>query len=218
MFDQPQDETLVPRRTNYFTRANQLGLINEATDVNFNKPITRYEMSTLMYRLKVKNTLLQSLNTDVMQNKLISMVNTSKNLIINTGDQSRGYILMNTYLLGDQNTDYFLIDVFGTTYKITKNTVQKYYNNQSVWYGDIFTLDGTKVGIANFLINDTVVLEGIIRPFNDGKPSYFVGPTTPPYYIIKQIIPIQPGITTVINTNVTATGSVDTNTGSTIGT
>lgn len=112
MFDETQDESMVPRWTNYFIRANQLGLINETTDVNFNKSITRYEMAVLMYRLKVKNDLVKGLNNDMMQNKLISMVSESKNLIVNTGDQARGYILMNAYLLSDQNSDHFLIDVF----------------------------------------------------------------------------------------------------------
>lgn len=87
------------------------------------------------------------------------MINGSKNLIVNTGDRARGYILMNTYLLGNENTD-FLIDIFGTTYKITKNTVQKYYANQSMRYGDIYSLDGErKVGIASFMINNEYVLE-----------------------------------------------------------
>lgn len=216
MFDQPQDETASPWWHNYFVKANQLGLINESSEASFDKPITRYEMSTLMYRLKVKNAFLNSLNNNSVQNKLITMVNTSRNLIVNTGDRARGYILMNTYLLGDQNSDYFLMDVFGTTYKITKNTIQKYYDKQYVWYGDIYSLDGErKVGIASFMINDTVVLEWIIRPFGDNKPSYILGPTdTPPYYLIKQIVPLQPGATLITNTS--ATGSVDTGTGSSL--
>ena len=89
MFDQPQDETSSPRWYNYFTKANELGLISESSAANFDKPITRYEMSTLMYRLKMKQTLLNSLNTDLVQNKLITMIDTSNNLIVNTGDRAR---------------------------------------------------------------------------------------------------------------------------------
>lgn len=217
MFDQPQNESVIPRWSNYFTKANELGLINEASDVNFNKSITRYEMATLMYRLRVKNKLVQSLNSDLMKNQLITMVNNNgKNLIVSTGDWERGYILMNTYLL-DQNNDYFLIDVFGTTYKIEKNTVHKYYDKQYVRYGDIYTLDGTtKVGIANFMVNDTTVIEGVIRPYGEGKPSYGVWPTTPPYYIIKQIVPLQPWyLNTQNNTTTTTTGGTTNTTGST---
>ncbi len=173
MFDEGQDESGTPRWHNNFVRANQLGLINESSEANFDKPITRYEMAMLMYRLKVKNSLLASVNSSVMQNKFITMVNSSKNLIVNTGDWARGYILINTYLLTDQGSDNFLIDVFGTTYKIARNTVQKYYDKQYVWYGDIYTTDtNKKVGIASFMINDTVILEGVIRPFGDAKPSY----------------------------------------------
>lgn len=141
MFDQPQDETVTPWWTNYFTKAQQLGLITDTSTATFDKPITRYEMSTLMYRLKVKNQLVQSLNSDLMKDKLITMVNTSKQLIETTGDRKKGYILMNSYLLADQNTDYFLIDIFGTTYRITKNTIRKYFDKQYVWYGDVYTLD-----------------------------------------------------------------------------
>ena len=78
---------------------------------------------------------------------------------------------MNSYLLADQNTDYFLIDIFGTTYRITKNTIRKYFDKQYVWYGDVYTLDGAgPIGVASFLVNDTVVLEGDIRPYGDNKP------------------------------------------------
>lgn len=173
MFDQPQDETSSPRWTNYFIKAQQLGLISDTSSANFDKPITRYEMSTLMYRLRIKNTLVQNLNSDLVQNKLITMINNSKQLIVNTGDWARGYILMNSYLLNDKDSDYFLIDVFGTTYRIVKNTVQKYFDKQYVWYGDVFSVDGTtNLGIASFIMNDSVVLEGTIRPYADGKPSY----------------------------------------------
>lgn len=218
MFDQPQDETPSPRWTNYFTKAQQLGLISDTSSVNFDKPITRYEMSTLMYRLKVKNGLVQSLNSDVMQNKLITMINNSKQLITNTGDRARGYIIMNSYLLEDQASDYFLIDLFGTTYRIAKNTIRNYFDKQYVWYGDVFTLDGsTKVGIANFVINDTVVLEGTIRPYGDGKPSYILWPaSTTPYYILKELIPLQPGYSTTTSTSLETTGAVNADTGSNI--
>lgn len=195
MFDLPQDETSSPRRKNYFTKANELGLINESSQANFDKPITRYEMSTLMYRLRVKNILVQSLNSNTIKNQLITMVTNSNQLITSSGGRARGYILINTYLLGDAGNDYFIIDLFGSKYKIMKNTVHKYYNNQYVRYGDVFTLDGaTNVGIANFIVNDTIVLEGMIRPYGDGKPSYILGPTaTPPYYLIKETVPVQPG-------------------------
>ena len=67
---------------------------------------------------------------------------------------------MNTYLLENQQSDYFLIDVFGTTYKISKNSTFKYFDNQYVWYGDIYTLDGDeKIGLASFTINNNVVIE-----------------------------------------------------------
>lgn len=175
MFDLPQDETSSPRWKNYFSKANELGLINETSESTFDKPITRYEMSTLMYRLRIKNILVQSLNSDIMKNQLITMVNNSNELITSSGGRARGYILINTYLLGDQGNDYFIIDLFGTSYKVMKNTVHKYYNNQYVWYGDVFTLDGTKnVGIASFIVNGTIVLEGMVRPTGDGKPSYIL--------------------------------------------
>ena len=195
MFDLPQDETTSPWRKNYFTKANELGLINESSESTFDKPITRYEMSTLMYRLRVKNILVQSLNSNLIKNQLITMVDNSNQLISSSGSRARGYILINTYLLGDAGNEYFIIDLFGSKYKIMKNTVHKYYNNQYVWYGDVFTLDGAKnVGIASFIVNDTIVLEGMIRPVGDGKPSYILGPTaTPPYYLIKETVPAQPG-------------------------
>ncbi|MBP6910775.1 hypothetical protein KBC03_04260 [Patescibacteria group bacterium] len=46
------DENVQPRRTNYFTKAQELGMTKETNINNFQNPVSRYELALLLYRFK----------------------------------------------------------------------------------------------------------------------------------------------------------------------
>jgi hypothetical protein len=71
MIDTSQDETQSPRWKGYYTRAVALGMIQESSAVNFDKPISRYEIAMLLYNSKIKSLLIKNLNNDYERNKLI---------------------------------------------------------------------------------------------------------------------------------------------------
>jgi len=68
------DETMNPRRKNYFEKAQEIGMIGPADAVTFDNPITRYEVALFLYRFKVKYQILQNLNNNTVQNQVISTV------------------------------------------------------------------------------------------------------------------------------------------------
>lgn len=68
------DETTTPRWKNYFEKAQDLGMIGPADAVTFENPITRYEVALFLYRFKVKYQILQNMNSDLVQNQVVSTV------------------------------------------------------------------------------------------------------------------------------------------------
>jgi len=68
------DETTSPRWTNYFEKAQEIGMIGPADAVTFENPITRYEVALFLYRFKVKYQILQNMNNNTIINQIVSTV------------------------------------------------------------------------------------------------------------------------------------------------
>ncbi|MDD3049386.1 MAG: hypothetical protein PHQ89_05400 [Bacilli bacterium] len=72
--------------------------------------------------------------------------------------ESRVYVDMN--LLNNGNFDIGYIEMFGQRYKIVKSSTEKYFTNNFVRYGDLFTLDTEeKVGTTSFIISSLSLVE-----------------------------------------------------------
>ncbi|MEI6773621.1 MAG: S-layer homology domain-containing protein [bacterium] len=89
------DETPVPRRTNYFKKAQEIGMIGPADAVTFENPITRYEVALFLYRFKVKYQILQNMNNNTIQNQVVSTVPGSIKTGANNMPESYVYVDMN---------------------------------------------------------------------------------------------------------------------------
>lgn len=178
------DETTTPRWKNYFEKAQTMGMIGPADAVTFENPITRYEVALFLYRFKVKYQIIQNLNTNTIQNQIISTVPGSIKTGLNSMPEANVYVDMN--LLQNGNFDVGYIETFGQRYKVVKSNTDKYFTNNFVWYGDIFSLDKEeKIGTASFIVSSLSLIEGTIRI---GDVSYSVTPieSTNAYYKIKQ--------------------------------
>lgn len=68
------DETLNPRRTTYFEKAENMGIVNPSDSINFDNPITRYEVALSLYRFKVKYQITQNLNSSIIDNQVVNTV------------------------------------------------------------------------------------------------------------------------------------------------
>ena len=90
-------------------------------------------------------------------------------------------------LLEDGNFNVGYIETFGTMYKIVKSTTEKYFSDNFVRYGDLYTLDSDeKTGSANFIISNGDVVDATIRTIDK---SYEISQIkdTSAYYKIKEI-------------------------------
>lgn len=171
----------------YFDVGLQLGLVTYMDRVNFDKPITRYEVAVILYRFRVKYQMLYSLNTNTVENQIISMMSNSEQ-IINGVKQWNVYI--NTTKLNDQNFSIWYIELFDSKYKIVKRNIEKYFSNNFVWYGDVYDINTDQaIGTLNLLVSNNTILEWNIRPYSSWGMYYDISkPTdTSSYYIIKQI-------------------------------
>lgn len=178
------DETTSPRWTNYFNKAQEIGMIWPADAVTFENPITRYEVALFLYRFKVKYQILQNMNNNNIVNQIISTVPWS----IATGSNNlpESYVYVDMNLLQNGNFDVGYIEIFGQRYKVVKANTDKYFTNNFVRYGDTFSLDKeTKIGTTNFIVSNLSLIEWKIRI---GESTFTISPinNTNAYYKITQ--------------------------------
>lgn len=178
------DETLTPRWTRYFEVAENMGIVSPSDSITFDNPITRYEVALSLYRFKVKYQITQNLNSETIDNQVISTVLGSITTGTNNMPQSNVYVDMNLLNNGNFNVGY--LEIFGNRYKIVKSSTKEYFTNNFARYGDIFTLDtDTKAGTASFIVSSLSLIESTIRI---GANTYIISPlnSTNAYYKLNQ--------------------------------
>lgn len=182
------DETVTPWWKNYFIKAQELGLVTAWDALSMDRAITRYEVALLLYRFKIKYQLLANLNTKRLKNEIVSIVEGSQSTWTDTLKQ--GKIFIDTNILSNADIEVGYADLFGTTYKLVKKSTEKYFSNNFVWYGDIYTLDTDKViGTVNFVVGNGYVVDGKLRPYEIGSTYYEIdnADSTQAYYLIKEM-------------------------------
>ena len=98
--------------------------------------------------------------------------------------QSNVYVDMN--LLTNGKFDVGYIEMFGQRYKVVESNTEKYFTNNFVRYGDIFSLDKEeKIGTINFIVSSLSLIEGTIRL---GDSTFVISPisNTNAYYKITK--------------------------------
>lgn len=180
------DESANPRRINYFQKAQSMGIVSPADLVTFENSITRYEVALFLYRFKVKYQMLQNINNTWVQNEIISTVPGSITTGINNTKVWNVYVDMN--LLENGNFEIGYIEIFGTRYKVVKTNTDKYFSNNFVRYGDLYSLDtDEKIGTTSFIVSNGYVVEGAVRLPNSETYQVLQLNDTKAYYQIKQI-------------------------------
>lgn len=98
---------------------------------------------------------------------------------------SNVYVDMN--LLNNGNLDVGYIEILGQRYKVVKSRTEKYFTDNFVRYGDLFTLDTEeKIGTTSFIISNLSLIEGTIRI---GEITFLITPlsNTNAYYMLNQV-------------------------------
>lgn len=183
MISGPIDESTSPWWKGYYDKAVQLGMIGESSAAAFDKPISRHEIAMLLYNSKIKSTLVRNLNNNYETDKLIYPVPNTLTTGAVTGEKV-GLVSINTNVLNQNDTDAYVIDLFGDQYKLERVATQKYLSDDYVWYGSVLSLDETeKLGTSAFTMSNGVLIEGVIRPFDISTMRYVITPSSQqPYY------------------------------------
>ncbi len=182
-----QDESGSKWWQKYYDRALQLGMISASSPENFEKPITRYEVAVLLYKSKIQKDILSNLNNNFEKNKFIFTMSSS-GTFATTGNLT-GLASINTYLLESNPNGTYVVDLFGTQYKILKTVTQKYLETDYVWYGKILLLDETKeIWTVALTLSDGIIISGIMRPYGVENATYLIAPSLQqPYYTLTRI-------------------------------
>lgn len=178
------DENRIPRWTQYFEVAENMGIVSPSDSITFDNPITRYEVALSLYRFKVKYQITQNLNSETIDNQVVNTVPGSIETGANNLPQSNVYVDMNLLTNGNFNVGY--IEILGERYKIVKSSIKEYFTNNFARYADLFTLDSeTKVGATSFIVSSLSLIEGTIRI---GEHTYIIRPlsNTNAYYKLNQ--------------------------------
>lgn len=197
LVDGKKDETTNPRRTNYYQKALNMGIVGPADAITFDSPITRYEVALFLYRFKVKYQLVNNLNSDTLENLIISTMSgsiktgtttntgSSGNTVITTTEAN---IYIDTNLIQNGNFELGYIEVFNNKYKVIKTSTESYFTKNFVRYGDLYDISkDTKIGTINFVVSNKTIVDGTIR-INSGNNYQIVPlPETTAYYKIKTI-------------------------------
>jgi len=187
MLEGPQDETMDPRWTKYFERANSLGIVGPADAVTFDSPITRYEVALFFYRLKIKYQMLQNLNGNSIQNEIVNTVEWST--LTNAQWELEANIYISSNLIEDGNFEIGYVEIFGNRYKVVKTDSVNYFTNWLVWYGDLYDLvEDEKIGTVTFSLTNGIVIDGMVRNNSKNK-NYSISKleNTSAYYKIREV-------------------------------
>jgi len=173
-FPEPQPKAWQIWRETYFELWLQLWLVTPMDKVAFVKeyPITRYEVAVILYRFRIKYRMLTNLNSGILENQIISLVD-KEPILVNGRRESKIYIM--TTKLADQDFSVWFIDLMDKRYKITREKVDKYFHNNFVWYGTVIDLDtDQRIGTARFEVSNNIVVEGNIRPHENNETYYMI--------------------------------------------
>jgi hypothetical protein len=137
--------------------------------------------------------MINSLNSTKIENQIINTVPGSIKTWAVAGTWStwvnlEANIFIDTNLIQNGNFEVGYIEIFWTRYKVVRSSTEKYFTNNYVRYGDVFSLDSNqKIGTINFVVSALYIIEWTIRLPNDENYGITQVPETSAYYHIKKI-------------------------------
>ena len=180
------DENTTPRWNNYFEEAQELGLVAPGDALTFDTPISRYEVALFLYKFDIKYKMLNNLNNNRLMNEVISTVDWS--IWTGTDGKLKANVYVDVNLLKDGWFDVWYIEIFGTRYKIVKDSEESYFTDNFVRYGKVFDMvTDADIWTTNFIVSNVYVIESMVRfiDWKNYKVSWVDG--TNAYYQINEL-------------------------------
>ena len=180
------DESLNPWWTEYYKRAIEIWLISAQDTVSFTDEIARYDVATYLYRLKVRLTMYNNLNSTQLSDEIVKTLSET----INTWDDWKINMKVYVDILALNNSAFTdgYIEFLDQRYKVARSELDNYNvgANSFVWYGKLYNLEtDEQIGSISFILTNWTLVEWSIRV---NKDSYYLekDPNTTTYYNLTQ--------------------------------
>ena len=180
------DESINPRRTEYYKRAIEIWLITAQDTVSFTSEIARYDVATYLYRLKVRLTMYNNLNSSQLSDEIVKTLWET----ITTWDDWKINVKVYVDILALNNSAFTdgYIELLGERYKVKRSELDSYnvWTNSFVRYGKLYSLESDEtIWSISFILTNWTLTEWTIRV---NKTSYYLDkdPNTTTYYNLTQ--------------------------------
>ena len=180
------DETLNPRWTAYYKRAIEIWLISAQDTVTFTSDIARYEVATYLYRLKVRLTMYNNLNSSQLSDEIIKTLSETQS----TNEQWKVTAKVYIDILALNNSSFTdgYVEILWERYRIKKIETDSYnvWTNSFVRYGKIYSIESWEaIGNVSLILTNWALVEWTIRI---DKNSYYLTKdlNTTTYYNLTQ--------------------------------
>jgi hypothetical protein len=180
------DESINPWWTEYYKRAIEIWLISAQDTVSFTSEIARYDVATYLYRLKVRLTMYNNLNSTQLSDEVLKTLSETATTWDDWKINIKAYVdilALNNSAFNDGH-----IEFLDSRYKVTRSELDSYNVgvNSFVRYGKLYSLEtDEQVGSISFILTNWALVEWSIRINKDSyyleKDSY-----TTTYYNLTQ--------------------------------
>ncbi len=181
------DETLNPWWTAYYKRAIEIWLISAQDTVTFTADIARYEVATYLYRLKVRLTMYNNLNSSQLSDEIVKTLDETQA----TNDQWKVSAKVYVDILALNNSAFNdgYVEIIWQRYRIKKVNTSSYnvWANSFVRYWTLYNIESwDAIGSISFILTNGALVEGSVRI---DKNSYYLtkDSNTTTYYNLTQI-------------------------------
>lgn len=158
------DETLTPRRTDYYKRAIEIWLIWAQDTVTFTSEIARYEVAVFLYRLKVRLTMYNNLNSSQLSDEILKTLSETQNTNDEWKTTSKVYIDI-LALNNSAFTDGY-VEVLENRYRIKKSDLNNYnvWANSFVRYWTLYSIETWEtIWSVSFILTNWALVEWSVR-------------------------------------------------------
>ena len=180
------DESLSPRWTSYYKRAIEIWLIWAQDTVTFTADIARYEVATYLYRLKVRLTMYNNLNSSQLSDEIVKTLDETQTT--NEEWKISAKVYVDILALNNSAFSDGYVEIIWERYRIKKANTDSYNvgANSFVRYGTLYSIESwDAIGSVSFILTNWALVEWSIRI---NQNSYYLtkDSNTTTYYNLTQ--------------------------------
>ena len=180
------DENVKPWWTEYYKRAIEIWLISAQDTVSFADEIARYDVATYLYRLKVRLTMYNNLNSTQLSDEILKTLSET----ILTGEDWKVNVKAYVDILALNNSAFTdgYIELMDQRYKVARSELDSYNvgTNSFVRYGKLYNIEtDEQIWSISFILTNWTLVDWSVRA---NKISYYLekDPNTTTYYNLTQ--------------------------------